>query len=57
MTKQLEHEFKALISTALTECRKALDNHDYVTAEYFRKEAFELICKLPENQSYMKLLQ
>lgn len=57
MTKQLEHEFKALISTALSECRKALDNHDYATAEYFRKEALELLSQLPENQHYMKLLQ
>lgn len=52
-----ENEFKALIATALSECKKALDVGDIATAEFFKAEAFDLLSQLPENAPYMRTLQ
>lgn len=55
MSNQLEQEFKALINIALKECRIAISNGDYETAEYFREEALDLILKL-SNKADQKAL-
>lgn len=57
MTKLLEQEFKALISIALSNCEKAIEENDLETAEIFRQEAFDLLEQFPENQVYMRILQ
>lgn len=57
MTKQMEQALQSLISEALAHANDALDAGDLATAEFFKKEAFAMLAKLPENNVYTKTLQ
>jgi hypothetical protein len=49
MNKELEMEFRTLITEALEEAANSMRDGDYETAEIFAEEALDLIAKVQES--------
>lgn len=50
-------EIRTLIKIALIEADKSTEKCDFDTADIFKSEALDLMCRLPENEEYLKQIQ